>query len=350
MNNVLISDFANKTVRSGGFLEALSARIKQNCAAAALAVAAGMGIADDAQAMSCPKGTPEREAYVVIDPASGEVILGQDEEAKIDPASMTKMMTLLLAYEAKEDGLFDGKHKTLYFSKQLFSRDDAERYSGWRGGVKIDDALTGMALRSWNDLAVLVAENVAARRGAGASETAFVRLMNQKAQEIGMTNTVFENASGLPSAVIHKDGRGSTVRDMAILLRYIADTHPALLELMGKDTAKVTKTKKVLRNTNSLLFNDELPYEDIAGKTGRTCKAGFALTTYAVKDDTPLIVSYVGAKSAGEREQAVLAILEQAFEKRAAQRALSEIADLHGIQRNKGVDFSNVKGIEEPQL
>lgn len=264
------------------------------------------------ETQACPKGSPEREAFVAINADTGAVLVDHDGEAKIQPASMTKLMTLLLAYEAIEDGKLSLKDN-IYISKETRERDDLERYSGWKNPVKVSDALAGAALRSYNDLAVTIAENVAVKMGGGRTETHFIKLMNDRAKEIGMIDTVFYNSSGLPTAWLASKEKGSTTKDMTTLLKHIADNHPDLLLLLG--TSEKVIRKNNLYNTNTLLRKKSLPYEDVAGKTGLTCKAGFALTVFAQKEGKHVIVSYVGAKNPKQRETKIMSLLDQAFDK-----------------------------------
>lgn len=255
---------------------------------------------------------PEREAYFVMDAQTGEVLLEQDADVKIQPASMTKLMTLLLAQEAIRDSVLRPSDR-LFIASGTGSRDDMERFSRWTNPVQLADAMKGAAISSFNDLAATIAEYTAKARKAGNTETQFVALMNQRAQELGMTNTVFYNASGLPTPLIRTRDGGTTTRDMAILLKHISDHHPELVEMLGISEARVKG--RTLRNTNTLLRNDSIPDEDIFGKTGYTCDAGYALTAHTRRGERRVIASYVGGKNAEEREKAFLKILNEAFEK-----------------------------------
>lgn len=255
---------------------------------------------------------PEREAYFVMDAQTGAVLLEQDADVKIQPASMAKLMTLLLAQEAIKAGLMTPEQR-LSIATNTLGRSDMERFSEWTGSIKLSDAMTAAGVSSYNDLAATIAENVAKARKAGNTETHFVALMNQRAQELGMTNTEFYNASGLPAPLVRTRERGTTTRDMAILLKHIADNHPELVAVLGMAETKVRG--RTIRNTNTLLRNDSIPDEDIFGKTGYTCDAGFALTAHTRRGERRVIASYVGGKNADDREKAFLRILNEAFEK-----------------------------------
>ncbi len=253
---------------------------------------------------------PERESYFVMDAQSGQVLLEKDAGVRVQPASMTKLMTLLLAQEAIEQGLMSPDDRVVIASTTT-SRQDMERLSGWRGSVRLGDAMKGAAISSFNDLAATIAEYTAKAFKAGRTEIEFVTLMNRRAEELGMVDTQFYNSSGLPKRLIRTQAGGSTTRDLAFLLKYIADHHPALAELLGTSEAKVRGQS--LKNTNTLLHNVTLAYQNIFGKTGYTCDAGYALTAHVRQGERRLIASYVGGKNAKEREKAFLGILDQAL-------------------------------------
>lgn len=303
MDNILTRNFPEQSgLRSSA--ESLLAGVRKNFMAVTAAIAAtGLFMTQEVQAQC----VPEREAYVAIDANSGEILVDQDSQERIQPASMTKLMTLLLAYEAMDDGKI-AEDDNIYINKNR----RVQRSSGWSGAIKFGDALKGAAIRSYNDLSITIGENVAKAQDAGNTEYEFVSMMNEKAREIGMDSTTFYNASGLPRAVVNSQRNGSTTSDMAKLLKYIADTQPDLITLLGTDEARVRR--RTLRNTNTLLHNDEVPYDAVSGKTGFTCDAGFSLTALVEKDGERVIFSYVGGDSSKDRESRVLEISEDAFD------------------------------------
>ncbi len=254
---------------------------------------------------------PELEAFFAMDAQTGEVLLEQDSDVKIQPASMTKMMTLLLAQEAMDEGLMSADDR-LYIARGTYLRSDMERFSGWSSPVRLSDAMQGAAIRSYNDLAATIAEYTAKAYGEGNTETDFVALMNRRAEEIGMENTEFYNSSGLPNRLIRAREGGTTTKDMATLLKYIHDNHPSLSELLGTAEAKVRR--RTLRTTNTLMRNDTIPDHDIYGKTGFTCDAGFSLTAGTRRGEYGVIVSYVGGEGVRDREVAIIGILNEAYD------------------------------------
>lgn len=265
--------------------------------------------------LKCRQGSIERESYHVINAKTGEVVVDNGGDIKIQPASMTKLMTLLLTHEAEQDG-FDSD-KALYFSKtQKNSRSYDDLFGKWGGSIRVDDAKKAAALRSYNDAAFLLAENVAKFRGVGNTETHFVRLMNEKAKDIGMEDTFFYNSNGMPTPLVSGDGLGTTTSDMTILLKYIVDEYPDLAEILGEKEAIVRAggDKIKITTSNSFLKSEGLPFDDSLGKTGATCNAGFAITMLADQGDESLIVSYVGGTSWRDREARVTDILQEGFD------------------------------------
>lgn len=293
------------------FSAGLLVKVRENFTAVSLCLLSTV-FAGKAEAGGCPKGSPEREAYVAIDASTGQILVEKDSGVKIQPASMTKMMSLLLAHEAMDNHLIS-RETMISVSEETRTRKDMEHVSGWAGQFKFGDALMAAAMQSYNDLMVTVAENVAKLRKMGKTEAGFVDLMNAKAKDIGMKDTMFYNSTGLPTPIVKVKGQGSTTRDMAVLLKYIADKHPDLMRLFA--TSEATLMKHKIKNSNTLLHKPDLLIENIAGKTGYTCKAGFAMTTKLEEGGKGVIISYVGGKNAKNREARVLDIAGQATEK-----------------------------------
>ncbi len=254
---------------------------------------------------------PEHKAYIAINAENKDVLVEEKADQKIQPASMTKMMSLLLVYEAVQEELLSWKD-SIYIINDTYLREDMEYLSKWKGRITLGDAVVASGVKSYNDVMATLAATVSKARGVGNSESAFVQLMNKRAVELGMGNTVFYNATGLPTPLVQLKDKGSTVRDMALLLQYISETQPELAKVLG--TAKTVVKKRSLANTNSLLRH-ETEYTDIIGKTGYTCKAGRALTVKVTSGENEVVVSYVGGRSASIREADVLNILKEAFSK-----------------------------------
>ncbi|MGH1456049.1 MAG: D-alanyl-D-alanine carboxypeptidase family protein [Alphaproteobacteria bacterium] len=275
------------------------------------------------------------ETYFVMDADTGDILLDHGGHLKIQPASMTKLMTALLVHEAIEDG-FD-PNTLLYVSevqadardyddKILFKPNIREKLGTY---IRAFDADQAALIGSYNDAAFLLAENVAKFRGIGNSETAFVGLMNTKAEEIGMENTVFYNSNGMPlsHAVVSGEGLGSTTGDFVTLLREIDTKHDDLMDIMGMTAAnlRLGKGRKDITSSNSLVKRvDLLPFDEVAGKSGATCNTGLAATMRFDQGDKSIYISYVGGRSWYDREQRMTQIAERAFEKIDENRARLE--------------------------
>ena len=233
---------------------------------------------------------------IVIDAQSGQVLTEHDADQATYPASLTKMMTLYLVFEALEQGritLDDSFTVSAHAARQAPSKIDLE--PGER--VAVRDLILGLITKSANDAAVTVAENLAG------SEPAFADLMNQKAHALGMTNTVFRNASGLPNPAQH-----TTARDVAKLAL-------ALWRDFPKEYAFFA-TQEFTYNNNTYETHNHL-MEEFAGmdgiKTGYIRAAGFNLAASAVRNGRRLIGVIMGGNSAVGRDRQMAQLLEASF-------------------------------------
>ncbi|WP_052330352.1 D-alanyl-D-alanine carboxypeptidase family protein [Virgibacillus sp. MSP4-1] len=209
------------------------------------------------------------ENAVLMEYESGRVLFDKNAHQKKSIASITKILTAIVAIEHGD------LNETVTVSENAVRTEGSSIYLDAGDKVKLKDLVYGLMLRSGNDAAVAIAEHV------GGSLPGFTHLMNQKAQWIGMTDSHFANPHGLEA-----DGHYSTAYDMALLMRYA---------MQNKTFSKISGTKKYKgenerfpwHNKNKLLTR--YPY-CIGGKTGYTRKAGRTLVTSAEKDDMKLIV------------------------------------------------------------
>ena len=223
-------------------------------------------------------------AAILIDEDSGTVLYEKNADARRPIASITKVMTLLLAFEALEAG-------------KIHLADFVPVEPGEQ--MTLDDMLKAICISSANDAAVAVAEYV------GGSETAFAEMMNVRAYELGMTNTHFVNACGLDEA-----GHLSTARDVALMSREMLLHHTEVRDYCSiwMDTLRGGATQLV--NTNKLLKS----YRGITGlKTGTTGKAGVCISASAERDGLRLIAVVLGSASGKERFQAASTLLDYGF-------------------------------------
>ncbi len=248
--------------------------------------------ASGALAYSPPK------AALIIDANSGEVLYSQNARAARYPASLTKVMTLYILFQYLHDGRLDMDTR-LTVSAEAASRPPSK--IGFKPGsnVSVRDAIRLLMTKSANDVAAALAENIAG------SEAAFARLMTRRARALGMTDTTFRNASGLPDS-----RQKTTAHDMAILARRVLSDFP---EYAGEFQRKYAKFRgKTYRNHNRLLFN----YKGMLGlKTGFIRASGFNVMVAAERGKKRLYGVVMGGPSARARNARARALLDAAWKK-----------------------------------
>lgn len=237
-------------------------------------------------------------AEMVMDARSGKVLRSRNADTRLHPASLTKMMTLYVAFDAIENGEIDVDKKV------RISRNAAnERPSklGLRVGQKISlrYLLRAAAVKSANDAATAIGEAISG------SEAAFARRMNRTAKSLGMNRTTFKNAHGLT-----EKGHLSTARDMTILGRHLMYDFPDYYPMFKRKTTHASRT---VRNTNRKFL---AAYKGADGiKTGYTRKAGFNLVASAERNSKRVIATVFGGKSTRTRNVQVAKLLDLGFER-----------------------------------
>ena len=242
-------------------------------------------------------------AAVLIEPESGRVLYEKSPDEKMPIASITKLMTLLLTFEAIHGGKLT-LDTLVPVSEHAYHMGGSQIWLEPGEQFTLDEMLRAICVSSANDAAVAVAELV------GGSEPAFVEQMNARAAELGMTNTTFRNACGLDT-----EGHLSTARDVAVLSCYILNTCPELLHYTGIWTDSLRNGQTQLVNTNKLLKR----YSGITGlKTGTTSGAGVCISASAVRDGLILIAVILGSPSSADRFNAATTLLDYGFANYAA--------------------------------
>lgn len=237
-------------------------------------------------------------AAVLIEPESGRVLYEKSPDEKMPIASITKLMTLLLTFEAVHGGKLT-LDTLVPVSEHAYHMGGSQIWLEPGEQFTLDEMLRAICVSSANDAAVAVAELV------GGSEPAFVEQMNARAAELGMTNTTFRNACGLDT-----EGHLSTARDVAVLSCYILNTCPELLHYTGIWTDSLRNGQTQLVNTNKLLKR----YSGITGlKTGTTSGAGVCISASAVRDGLILIAVILGSPSSADRFNAATTLLDYGF-------------------------------------
>lgn len=233
---------------------------------------------------------------IVIDAQTGRSLYASNAEQRRPPASLAKMMTLVLAFDALNAGKLQMTDKLVMTANG--ARQAPSRLGLARGKtMSVRDAIKAIAVISANDVAVALADRL------GGSEAMFVRRMNQRAAQIGMTDTRFGNATGLTPG-----GGLTTARDMARLSRYIIRTYPERYKLFG--TRSIRWKGWVRPNHNQLLGK----VKGLDGlKTGYTVQAGFNLAASARRTDKRIIVVVMGARTGADRDLLVANLMESGF-------------------------------------
>ncbi|MFN3615643.1 MAG: D-alanyl-D-alanine carboxypeptidase family protein, partial [Rubrimonas sp.] len=251
-----------------------------------------------ALAQAAPAAASPRVAELVMDARTGEVLHQRDADVRLHPASLTKMMTLYLVFEAVQQGRLSLDQR-VRVSQAAAAQPPSK--IGFRPGqtAMVRDLIRAAAVRSANDAAVVLAEAVSG------SEARFAELMTQRARQLGMTNTTFRNASGLTA-----QGHLSTARDMAVLGRRLFHDYPQYYNLFGRRSTEAFGRN--ITNTNRLLGE----YRGADGiKTGFTRAAGFNLVSSAERDGVRVIASLFGGSSPTARNARVAQLMDIGFQR-----------------------------------
>ena len=249
-----------------------------------------------AAAISAQEGLPVKSA-VLMEQSSGRVLFAMNEDEQLPPASITKIMSLLLVMEAIDAGQISLEDKVTC-SENAASFGGSQIWLQPGEEMTVNDLLKAAAIASANDATVCLAEYLAG------SEAAFVERMNERARELGMENTVFKCAAGLDNA-----GHVSTAMDVAIMSRELMK-HPLIREYstVWMDTLRDGATQLV--NTNRMVRF----YQGATGlKTGTTSGAGSCLSATAERDGLGLIAVVMGASTSDERFASARALLDWGF-------------------------------------
>lgn len=241
---------------------------------------------------------------ILMEAETGEVIYEKDADNAMAPASVTKVMTLLLTFEAMDRGQF-GLDDTVTVSEHAASMGGSQCFFEAGETQTVRDMIKCIIIASGNDAAVAMAEMVSG------SETAFVQLMNERAAELGMTHTTFKNACGLDAV-----GHETTSRDIAIMSRQLIDEHPEILEYsaiwMDSIIHKTARgeSRFDLVNTNKFLNM----YTGATGlKTGYTSTARYCMSATAERGGIKLIAVIMGAETKDIRNGDACTLLDYGY-------------------------------------
>jgi D-alanyl-D-alanine carboxypeptidase len=250
----------------------------------------------DARGVTRVNRANSKYAAVIMDAQSGKILQQSNADKVLFPASLTKMMTLFLTFEALDNN-------QLHINKFLTVSREAQNQPPSKLGIKpgekitVHQAIQALVTRSANDVAFALAETV------GGSHRNFTRMMTERAKSLGMTHSNFVNASGLPDS-----RQQSSARDMAILARALMQYFPHYYSYFN--TTRFSYKGRVIETHNHLMKQ----FKGMDGlKTGYTNASGFNLAASAVKNNRRVIVVVFGGRSAKSRDQHVADLMNRGF-------------------------------------
>ncbi|MDD2660502.1 MAG: D-alanyl-D-alanine carboxypeptidase [Methylococcales bacterium] len=252
--------------------------------------------AENAEIAVPPAPTIPAAAYIVQDFHTGKVLAENNADARLAPASLTKIMTVYVVFKEIGNGHLH-LDDLATISEKAWKTSGSRMFIELGAKVKIEDLLKGVIIQSGNDASVALAEHVAG------NEATFADMMNQHAARLGMTNSHFKNSDGLPM-----EGHYTSARDLAILTAALIKEFPDYYRWFSQK--EFTYNKITQHNRNQLLSRDE----SVDGvKTGFTDDAGYCLVASALREDMRLISVVMGAKSPNARANENQTLLNYGF-------------------------------------
>ena len=268
------------------------------------------------------------KSAILIEASTGEILYQKNANERLAPASMTKIMSLILIMENIENGNLKW-NDIVVVSKNASSMGGSQIFLETNEMMTVEDLVKGICIASGNDATVSLAEKIAG------TEKAFVKLMNDKAKSLGLRNTNFMNSTGLDA-----EGHYSSAYDMSIMARELV-RHEKILEFSSiyEDYLRKNTAKKFwLVNTNKLVKF----YSYIDGlKTGYTGNAGYCLTATGMKNDMRLISVVMGEENTDNRTTDTLAMLDYGFNMYSINKVVNKDKSLGNVRVNLG-DIENV--------
>jgi D-alanyl-D-alanine carboxypeptidase len=240
----------------------------------------------------------DRYASIVMDAATGRVLSESKADKRLHPASLTKMMTLYLTFEAISQGKIH-KNQRLKVSSKAAMQEPSKLALQPGSTIRVEDAILALVTKSANDVAVTLAEGIAG------SERSFAAVMTQRARQLGMYNTYFVNASGL-----HNPSQITSARDMATLSQALIRDYPREYKYFSRNNFYYAGVNH--RNHNRLMSS----YVGMDGiKTGYIYASGYNLAASATRNGTRLIGVVFGGRTAQSRNSHMAELLDRGFEK-----------------------------------
>ena len=257
-----------------------------------------------------------KRAAIILDYETDKVLFEINADTLNYPASLAKMMTLYLTFEALDEGRLNWDQK-LKVSKIAASRSPSKLYLEQGSSISVGDAVMALIVKSANDVATVIAESLAK------TEREFAKKMTAKGREIGMQNTTFKNASGLPNRA-----QLTTARDIAILSKALIRDYPAYYKLFKKQ--KFSWNGKTYKSHNKLMKN----YDGADGiKTGYIYASGFQLAFSAIRNDKRLIGIYFGGDTSKHRDNTLKFLMDKEFKE--LTENINKIVKIENSEKNK---------------
>ena len=268
------------------------------------------------------------ESAILIEASTGKILFEKEKDKKMAPASMTKIMTMLLAMEAIENGKLNLDDDVL-ISKRAQSMGGTQIYVEAGSNVKVHDLLKGIGIASANDAAVAIAEKI------GGTVENFVNMMNERARDLECKNTTFKNPHGLD-----EEGHLTTAYDMSLMARELVKHELAIkISSTFDEYINVSGENHWLVNTNKLIKF----YKGIDGlKTGYTDKAGYCLTATMNKNNMRLISVVMKSNSKDNRSSDTIGMMEYGYSMYGSETILNK-KDYSGVINIKGSENRNYK-------
>ena len=262
------------------------------------------------------------ESAILISQDTGEVLYEHNAHEKLRPASVTKVMTILLIMEEIDSGRLSYSDK-ISCSEKASSMGGSQIWLDTREELTVDEMLKAICVVSANDCTVAMAEHIAG------SEEMFVNRMNERAKELGMNDTTFKNCHG-----IDEDGHETSSYDIALMSRELLRNHPSITKYTTIWMDSLRDGKSELVNTNKLIRN----YQGATGlKTGSTSLALFNLSASATRDDLSLIAVIMRAPSTKERFSCARKLLDYGFSTFKYKEFAEKDVEVMNVPINKGV-------------
>ena len=262
------------------------------------------------------------ESAILISQDTGEVLYEHNAHEKLRPASVTKVMTILLIMEEIDSGRLSYSDM-ISCSEKASSMGGSQIWLDTREELTVDEMLKAICVVSANDCTVAMAEHIAG------SEEMFVNRMNERAKELGMNDTTFKNCHG-----IDEEGHETSSYDIALMSRELLRNHPSITKYTTIWMDSLRDGKSELVNTNKLIRN----YQGATGlKTGSTSLALFNLSASATRDDLSLIAVIMRAPSTKERFSCARKLLDYGFSTFKYKKFAEKDVEVMNVPINKGV-------------